>query len=94
MYRESDMFQLKCIISDVDGKQYCVRERAKLELAADLLATTTKNMQLLVDGVNEKYPDRDNVKRLVKSFLSQEREYAKLKPGHCTNYDSHTETTQ
>lgn len=68
MYRESDMFQLKCIISDVDGKQYCVRERAKLELAADLLAKTTTNMQLLVDGVNEKYPDRDNVKRLAKNF--------------------------
>ena len=68
MYRESDMFQLKCIISDVDGKQYCVRERAKLELAADLLANTTKNMQLLVDNVNEKYPDRDNVRRLMKNF--------------------------
>ena len=47
MYRESDMFQLKCIISDIDGKQYCVRERAKLELAADLLARTTNNMRLL-----------------------------------------------
>ena len=68
MYRESDMFQLKCIISDVDGKQYCVRERAKLELAADLLATTTTNMKSLVDDVNEKFPDRDNVRRLVKNF--------------------------
>jgi len=68
MYRESDLFQLKCIISDVDGKQYCVRERAKLELAADLLATTTGNMRLLIDDVNKKYPDRDNVKRLIKNF--------------------------
>ena len=68
MYRESDMFQLKCIISDVDGKQYCVRERAKLELAADLLAKTTSHMQQLVDHVSEKYPSRDNVRRLVKNF--------------------------
>jgi len=68
IYRESDMFQLKCIISDVDGKQYCVRERAKLTLAADLLAKTTQNMQLVVNHMGEKFPDRDNVKRLVKNF--------------------------
>ena len=68
IYRESDLFQLKCIISDVDGKQYCVRERAKLKLAANLLATTTQNMNLVVDNVHEKYPDRDNVRRLVKNF--------------------------
>ena len=68
IYRESDMFQLKCIISDVDGKQYCVRERAKLKLAADLLAKTTQNMQLVVNHMGEKFPNRDNVKRLVKNF--------------------------
>jgi len=38
MYFESDAFNLKCIVSDVDGNKYCVRERAKLQLAADLLA--------------------------------------------------------
>ena len=75
MYRESDMFQLKCIISDVDGKQYCVRERAKLELAADLLAKTTSHMQQLVEHVNEKYPSRDNVRRLVKNFNPKKRNF-------------------
>ncbi len=29
MYFESDAFNLKCIVSDVDGNKYCVRERAK-----------------------------------------------------------------
>lgn len=38
MYKESDFFQLKCVISDVDGKRYCVRERNKLGVAADRLA--------------------------------------------------------
>ena len=38
IYNESDAFNLKCIISDVDGNKYCVRERSKLELAANLLA--------------------------------------------------------
>ncbi len=35
IWLESDAFQLKCIVSDIDGKQYCVRERNKLTLAAD-----------------------------------------------------------
>jgi len=68
IYRESDLFQLKCIISDVDGKTYCVRERAKLELVADLLANTTQKMMKLVKYLGVKYPDRENVKRLVKNF--------------------------
>ena len=66
--RESDVFNLKCIISDVDGKKYCVRERNKLELAADRLANANKNMQGLVDHCNKEYPDRDNIKRLVKGY--------------------------
>ena len=44
IYQESDTFQLKCIVSDVDGNKYCVRETAKLELVADLLAKTTGKM--------------------------------------------------
>ena len=48
IYFESDAFNLKCIVSDVDGKKYCVRERAKMSLAADLLANTTQKMKELV----------------------------------------------
>ena len=68
IYNESDMFQLKCIISDVDGNKYCVRERAKLELVADLLARVTNNMKSLVAHMKAKYPNRENVKRLVGNF--------------------------
>ena len=71
MYLDSDYFHLKCIISDVDGKKYCVRERSKLELAADKLATTATNMQKLVDHCSKEYPDRDNVKRLKDGFHPQ-----------------------
>jgi len=35
IYSESDYFNLKCIISEVDNKTYCVRDRHKLSLAAD-----------------------------------------------------------
>jgi hypothetical protein len=68
IYYESDAFNLKCIISNVDGNQYCVRERAKLQLAADLLAKTTQKLKKLVKHMAEKFPDRDNVKRLAKNF--------------------------
>lgn len=68
IYLESDAFNLKCIVSDVDGQQYCVRERAKLELAADLLARTTVKMKGLVKYMKKEYGDRENVKRLVNGF--------------------------
>lgn len=68
IYYESDAFQLKCIISSVDGNKYCVRERAKLELAADLLAKVTRKCKLLVVYMKEKYPDDSRVKRLVEGF--------------------------
>jgi len=68
IYQESDTFNLKCIISTVDGKQYCVRERSKLSLAADRLATVNQKMTKLVKHCQETYPDRDNVTRLVAGY--------------------------
>ena len=68
IYSESDVFNLKCIISGVDGNKYCVRERFKLQLAADLLATVTQKLKKLVAYMKEKYPERPNVERLVKNF--------------------------
>lgn len=68
IYLESDAFNLKCIISDLDGNKYCVRETPKLKLVADLLAKVTGKLKKLVKIAGEKYPDRENVKRLVKRF--------------------------
>ena len=68
IYKESDYFHLKCIISDVDGNKYCVRERSKLELAADKLANVNIKLKKLVKHVGKKYPNRDNCKRLVSKF--------------------------
>ena len=68
IYFESDAFNLKCIISDVDGNKYCVRETPKLELVADLLAKVTTKLKKLVDVAYEKYPKRENVKRLKERF--------------------------
>lgn len=68
MIWDSDSFQLKCIVSGVDGNKYCVRERAKLQEAADLLASITEKCKKLVNYVDKKYPDQENVRRLVKGY--------------------------
>ncbi len=68
IYFESEMFHLKCIVSDEDGNTYCVRETPKLELVADLLAKVTRKLTKLVKYLGEKYPTRENVKRLTSKF--------------------------
>jgi len=67
IYFDEDI-SLKCIVSDVDGNKYCVRERAKVQAAADLLAKTTQNCSKLVEYVGEKYPDHEGIDRLVAGF--------------------------
>jgi hypothetical protein len=68
IYSESDAYNLKCIISDVDGERYCVRENPKMEKAADLLAKVTQRCKDLVAYCAKKYPDDENVQRLVQKF--------------------------
>jgi len=68
IYSESDAYNLKCIISDVDGETYCVRERSKMELAANLLAKVTQNMKDLVEYCGKKFPDDERIHRLVQKF--------------------------
>jgi hypothetical protein len=68
IYYESDAFNLKCIIASEDGNRYCVREREKLELAADLLAKVTKKMKDMVAYMKEKHPSDPRTKRLVEGF--------------------------
>ena len=68
IYSESDVYNLKCIISHVDGNTYCVRERAKIQLVADLLARVTEKMKKITRHLEKKYPKRKNVQRLYKNF--------------------------
>ena len=68
IYYESDAYNLKCIIASKDGNRYCVRDRQKLELAANLLATVTEKCKKIVKYMKEKHPDDERTKRLVKGF--------------------------
>ena len=68
IYYESDAFNLKCIIASKDGNRYCVREREKLELAANLLASVAEKCKQMVAYMKEKHPDDPRVKRLIEGF--------------------------
>ena len=68
LYFNSDSFNLRCIISDVNGNKYCVRDRNKLELAADRLAHVNNNLNKLVNHLSKKYPTKENVQRLVNGY--------------------------
>jgi hypothetical protein len=67
-YFDKSDFELKCVVSTVDGNKYCVRETAKIQESADMLAKITKKCRELVTYVGKKHPDKDNVKRLVAGF--------------------------
>lgn len=71
VYLKDDTFQLKCIVSTVDGNKYCVREREKLQEAADLLASVTDKCNSLVEYCSQHYAEHDCVKRLVAGFNPQ-----------------------
>jgi len=71
IYYQSDAYDLKCIISSKDGNRYCVRERQKMELAADLLADVTQKMKDMVNYLKQKHADDPRTIRLVKNFNPQ-----------------------
>jgi len=61
-------FDLKCVVSSVNGNKYCVRERKQVDKAADLLASTASRCQELVDYVAKKYPDNENIQKMKEKF--------------------------
>jgi hypothetical protein len=68
IYSDSELYNLKCIISSVDGNKYCVRERSKEKEAANLLATVTDKCKKMVEHMKNTHPDDSRVKRLVNGF--------------------------
>ena len=67
-YVESDFFNLTCHKSDLDNQNYCVRHRKDIDTAVNLLATINKKNKKLISHVKKKYPDQENVKRLVERY--------------------------
>lgn len=68
MFRESETFNLKCVVSDVDGHKYCVRDRVLVSEAADKLAKTVVKCKTLISHLQKNHPNNDITKRIVKNF--------------------------
>jgi hypothetical protein len=68
VYFKPSSYDLKCVISGVNGNTFCVRDREKVNEAADLLAKITDKAKRLVEYLKNKYPDKDLVKRLSEGF--------------------------
>jgi len=68
VYFDSDTYNLKCIIATSDGNRYCVRNREKLNEAANLLASVTNKCKQLVNYMKETHPNDTRVKKLVAGF--------------------------
>jgi len=71
VYWDKEQFQLKCVVSTVDGNKYCVRDRSKVKHAADMLAKVTQNCKKLVEHMVKVHPDNDFVIRLHERFNPQ-----------------------
>jgi len=68
LFLKSDMVNLKCIISDVDGNTYCVRDRSKLKDAVNLLAEVTTRCTKLVNYLHSNYQNDDRCQRLYNNY--------------------------
>jgi hypothetical protein len=68
VYFESDTYNLKCIIASADGNRYCVRNREKIDDAANLLANVTNKCKQLVVYMKDTHPNDTRVKKLVAGF--------------------------
>ena len=68
VFSQSEMFNLKCITSNVDGKRYCVRDRINKQRSADLLAKVNSRCQSIVKYLQTRHPEDDRIKRLQNGF--------------------------
>ena len=67
-YQNSDLLNLRCVISSVDGNEYCVRDRELTHKAVDLLAITVNKCNKLVKYLKVKKPDHPITKRLIEGY--------------------------
>lgn len=68
IFFNSDYYNLKCVVSSVDGNKYCVRERKRIHEAADILAKVVNKCEKLVSILIKKFPDNESVRRLHSKF--------------------------
>jgi hypothetical protein len=68
------------VISSVDGKPYKVRDMYDKQQAADLMAKLRLRLTKLCDILSNKYPDKAQVKLMVKNFRSDPNRFLESTP--------------
>lgn len=76
------------VTSTVDGKQYKVRDMPDKEEAANLMAHIRMRLTRLCDALEKKYPDKPQVKQLVRNFRSDPSRFIESTPD-----EEHTSST-
>ena len=67
-YIQNQNIEVEYVISSVDGKAYLVKNLPDKKRAADMLARLNRSLQKLVALMQSKYPNNEDVKRLVSNF--------------------------
>jgi len=67
----SSKFPTVNIVSKVDGKIYKVRDLPDKQGAADLLARVRLRLMTLCDRLEQKYPDKNQIKQMKKNHNQQ-----------------------
>lgn len=68
------------VTSNIDGKQYKVRNMPDKEEAANLMARLRIRLMKITDALERKYPDKAQVKHLVKNFRSDPSRFIEATP--------------
>lgn len=68
------------VTSTVDGKPYKVRDMPDKQEAANLMAKLRIRLTKLCDALEKKYPDKAQVKQLVKNFRSDPARFIEATP--------------
>ena len=76
----TSQYPLVEVKSTVDGRIYKVRDMEDKQQAADLLATIRLKLTRLTDTLEQKYPDKKQVKQIVKNFRSDPNRFLEATP--------------
>jgi hypothetical protein len=66
--------------SSIDGRMYKVRDLPDKQQAADMLATLRKSLQTLTDYLQEQFPNKPQVQRLVQNFRADPHRFLESTP--------------
>jgi hypothetical protein len=65
---DSDIYNLTCVVSEIDNKEYCVRDTPRLKDVVNIFANTAVKVKKLIKYLRENEMDKTPIKRLVERY--------------------------